>query len=76
MAKKPYYHDIMDMIGDGMDSELSGLSDEDDDDIDEDGVFPRSELDKILKEIEEAELSVFKPIEESDDDLFIEANGT
>ncbi|CAI6348887.1 unnamed protein product [Macrosiphum euphorbiae] len=75
MAKKHCYRDIMDMIGDGMDSELSGLSDDDDDDdIDEDGVFPRSELDKILKEIEEAELSVFKPIEESDDDLFIEAN--
>jgi len=75
MAKKHCYRDIMDMIGDGMDSELSGLSDEDDE-IEEDGVFPRSELDKILIEIEEAELSVFKKIEESDDDLFIEANGT
>lgn len=43
---------------------MSGLSDEDDDDTDEDGVCPRSELEKILKEIEEAELSVFEPIEE------------
>lgn len=75
MAKK-HYRDIWDMIGDGMDSELSGLSDEDDDDTDEDGVYSRSELEKILKEIEEAEISVFEPIEESDDELFIEANGT
>jgi len=72
MAKKHCFRGTMDIISNGMDSELS----DDDDEVDEDCVFPPSELDKILKEIEEAKLSVFKPIEESDDDLFIEANGT
>jgi len=74
MAKK-HIPDIWEMIGDGMDSELSGLSDDDDDGYDDFRVYPCSELEKILKEIEETELSVHKPIEESDDDLVIEANG-
>jgi len=73
MAKNHYSGcDMIDLIGDGTESELSWLSDEDD--IDEDNTFPTSELENILNELEEAEFSVFKPIE-SDDDSFMEVHG-
>lgn len=42
--------DILDLLGDGQDSDLSSLSADDDDNVEEENIFPTSELDLLLND--------------------------
>ncbi|KAF0770146.1 hypothetical protein FWK35_00009013 [Aphis craccivora] len=42
--------DILELLGDGQDSDLSSLSSDDDDNVEEENIFPTSELDRLLND--------------------------
>jgi len=42
--------DILELLGDGQDSDLSSLSGDDDDNVEEENIFPTSELDRLLND--------------------------
>lgn len=42
--------DILELLGDGQDSDLSSLSCDDDDNVEAENIFPTSELDRLLND--------------------------
>lgn len=44
--------DILELLGNGQDSDLSSLSGDDDDNVEEENIFPTSELDRLLNDFD------------------------